>query len=115
MKDLLKNKKISQTPFRTRVLDILNSHKNAIPLSMIENELSSYNRVTLYRTIKSFIEKGLIHEILISGEDSKYAISKNDKSTISKQHIHFKCEKCDALFCSEISEPLTISIAKHKI
>ncbi|NQX82553.1 MAG: transcriptional repressor [Flavobacteriaceae bacterium] len=115
MKNTLKNKDISQTPFRRDVLKIFNSHKNAIPLSVIEQELSSYNRVTLYRTIKSFIEKNIIHEIVISGEESKYALSKENKDTPYQQHIHFKCRSCNILFCSELDKAITISLEKHKI
>ena len=74
MINLLKRKKISETPFRKEVLAIFSKYNNAIPLSIVEKELKEYNRITLYRTIKVFLEKGIIHEITISGQESNYAI-----------------------------------------
>ena len=66
MPNLLKSKKISETPFRKEVLAIFDKHNNAIPLSVVEKELKKFNRITLYRTIKVFLEKGIIHEITIT-------------------------------------------------
>ena len=96
MTNLLKDKKISETPFRKEVLAIFTKYNNAIPLSVIEKELKEYNRITLYRTIKVFLEKGIIHEITISGEGSNYAICQEECNTDAHhhQHIHFKCKKC---------------------
>jgi Fur family ferric uptake transcriptional regulator len=59
MSIILNNKNISETPFRREVLAIFNKYNNANPLSIVEKELKEYNRITLYRTIKVFLEKGL--------------------------------------------------------
>tara|TARA_B110000908_G_C10174038_1_gene412304 strand:+ start:202 stop:612 length:411 start_codon:yes stop_codon:yes gene_type:complete len=117
MKDLLKVKKISSTPFRKEVLAIFSKYNNAIPLSVVEKELKAYNRITLYRTIKIFLEKGIIHEISISGEESNYAICHDECSTMAHhhQHIHFKCRECKIIFCLEIDEFPNIKLPKYKI
>jgi len=117
MKNLLKIKKISETPFRKDVLAIFTKYNNAIPLSVIEKELKEYNRITLYRTIKIFLEKGIIHEIAISGEDSNYAICKEECDTVTHnhQHIHFKCKNCGVIFCVEIDKFPIIILPKYKI
>ena len=115
--DLLKNKKISATPFRKDVLAIFSKYNNAIPLSIVEKELKGYNRITLYRTIKVFLEKGIIHEITLSGEESNYAICQEECNTESHnhQHIHFKCKECDIIFCVEIEKFPTITLPEYKI
>jgi len=117
MTNLLKNKKISETPFRKEVLAIFNKYNNAIPLSIVEKELKEYNRITLYRTIKIFKEKGIIHEITISGEESNYAICQEECDTVAHyhQHIHFKCNKCGIVFCVEVDEIPTIRLPEYKI
>lgn len=117
MENLLKSKKISETPFRKEVLAIFSKHTNAIPLSVVEKELKDYNRITLYRTIKIFIEKGIIHEITLSGNETNYAICQEecDTFTHSHQHIHFKCKQCEIIFCVEIDRFPTLKLPKYKI
>jgi Fur family ferric uptake transcriptional regulator len=117
MNSILKNKKISETPFRKEVLAIFENYKNAIPLSVIEKDLKDYNRITLYRTIKLFTEKGIIHEITISGEDSNYALCKEDCSSNEHehQHIHFKCTQCLTIFCVEMDAFPKVSIPNYTI
>ena len=117
MQSVLKNKKLSQTPFREEVLAIFNLHNSAIPLSTIESELKKYDRVTLYRTMKVFLEKGIIHEITISGEESNFAICKEacESDQHHHQHIHFKCSNCHSIFCVEIDQFPSISIPGYQI
>ena len=117
MTNLLISKKISVTPFRKEVLAIFEKHKNAIPLSIIEKELKDYNRITLYRTIKIFKEKGIIHEITLSGTASNYAICKEECDTIAHnhQHIHFKCNRCEIIFCVEMDKMPNIKLPNFKI
>ena len=117
MRNLHKDKKISITPFRKEVLDIFSKYDNAIPLSTIEKELKNYNRITLYRTIKVFIEKGIIHEITLSGNKSNYALCQENCETNAHnhQHIHFKCENCKMIFCVEVDNMPTIKLTKYKI
>ena len=117
MTELLKSKKISETPFRREVLAIFRNYTNAIPLSTVEKELKEYNRITLYRTIKIFIEKGIIHEITISGEESNYAICHEECSTSAHQHqhIHFKCSSCKKIFCVEVDQFPSIKLPNYKI
>ncbi len=115
MLNLLKNKKISETPFRKEVLAIFGKYNNAIPLSVIEKELKQFDRTTLYRTIKVFLEKDIIHEITVSGEDSNYALCQEKSNTISHRHIHFKCTSCGKIFCVELDKFPSINLPKYKI
>ena len=117
MKNILKKKKLNQTPFRTKVLSILTKHKNAIRLSTIEEELKDYDRITLYRTIKTFVQNGIIHEISMSGEESTYAICKEecDGQAHHHQHIHFKCTQCDKIFCVRLEAFPNLSIPEYQI
>ena len=117
MGSLLKLKKLNETPFRKEVIDIFAKFENAIPLSIIEKELKEYDRITLYRTIKIFLEKGIIHEIAIGGQASSYAMCKDECGTVGhhNQHIHFKCTKCDTVFCVEIDNTPEIKLPGFKI
>tara|TARA_B110000285_G_scaffold221184_1_gene273792 strand:- start:837 stop:1124 length:288 start_codon:yes stop_codon:yes gene_type:complete len=79
--------------------------------------LKEYNRITLYRTIKFFKEKGIIHEIALSGNESNYAICKEECDTIAHhhQHIHFKCNECDIIYCVEVNKFPYIDLPNYKI
>jgi len=119
MKKLLQAKKLRITPFRVAVLSVFKKHKNAIDMAQIEKGLSEFDRITLYRTIKTFIESGLIHEIVMPGDIKKLALCKdecgNEKHKHHHQHLHFKCDKCDEVFCLELTSLPKISYPKFKI
>ena len=116
MESIFKKKKISATPFRNEVLAIFNKYNSAIPLSIIEDELKSHNRITLYRTIKIFLEKGIIHEINLNGESSNYALCKEEcGDNHNHQHIHFKCSICSQVTCVDIDRFPKITLPNFKI
>lgn len=100
---LLKSKKIRETPFRLKVVEILLDKENPITLEELENKLESFDRITLYRTIKTFKNNGLIHEIKIADEPKKIALCSlkctNEKHIHHLEHIHFFCEVCKETYC----------------
>lgn len=117
--EILKNKKLNITPFRKEVLELFINKSNAISINDIEKSLENFDRITLYRTIKSFIEKGVIHEIVMPGDIKKLALCPNDCSSEahihSIQHIHFKCNKCENVFCVDLNHFPEIKIPNFKI
>jgi Fur family ferric uptake transcriptional regulator len=117
MEKILKDKNLSETPFRKEVLAVFAKYDNAISLSVIEENLKNFNRITLYRTIKIFIEKGIIHEIAISGEASNYAICQKEctRITHTHKHIHFKCTSCSVVTCVNMDKFPTILLPNYKI
>lgn len=117
MENLLKGKKLSETPFRKAVLEVFKNYSNAISMAIIEKDLKHYNRITLYRTIKIFLKKGLIHEIAMSGASSNYALCKDACSSElhQHQHIHFKCTVCNTVSCVEITEFPKVTLPNYQI
>jgi Fur family ferric uptake transcriptional regulator len=118
-KNILKNKKLRVTPFREEVLELFLNQSNAISIGDIENHLKDFDRITLYRTIKSFIEKGVVHEILMPGDVKKLALCpddcSSDKHIHTTQHIHFKCNECENVFCLDINQFPDITVSNFKI
>ena len=97
----IKSKGLRLTNPRKDVYRFINASKNALSHADIElNFRKEYDRVTIYRTINTFIEVGLIHEILDTS-GMKYAVCKSN--CISHQHkdnhLHFKCSVCKKLEC----------------
>lgn len=61
-----------------------------------------YDRVTIYRTLYSFEEKGLIHSINDVSGSVKFALCREESCAQHKHtdnHIHFNCTACGQTFC----------------
>lgn len=99
---LLKEHKLSVTKVRLEVLKAFQraGHK-ALANQDIENRLGQVDRITLYRTLKSFEKAGLIHQAVDGSGKTKYALCHDDCSTgqHEHQHAHFYCTRCDSTIC----------------
>lgn len=115
--DLLAKKNIRATNFRKEVIDVFLNHECAITLSTIEQSIGKHDRITLYRTIKTFIEKGILHEVLIPNEEKKLALCQSSCSSEGHQHdhIHFKCESCEEVYCKEVDRIPQLTLAGFEI
>ena len=113
MENLLKAKKLRITPFRIEVLKVFQNNETAVDLATIESSLGGFDRITLYRTIKVFIESGVLHEILISGDVKKYALCADSCRTEAHkhEHIHFLCTVCNETFCLDL---IKMPVISHK-
>jgi len=101
LENILTAKQINPTAVRLLVLEFLLKQQAAIGLSDLEIEFERADRTTLYRTLKTFEAKGLIHHVQDGTEAVKYAICKADCKNGNHQdmHLHFHCSKCNGLFC----------------
>jgi len=92
---------------RELVLKILTDQTTAISLSELEQKFDKADKVTLYRTLKTFEEKKLIHSIDDGTGSMKYAICKEIcQCNPEDLHIHFLCSKCGKTYClDEIAVP----------
>jgi Fur family transcriptional regulator, ferric uptake regulator len=103
--DILKKAVLKATPMRIEVLSILSSSNFALDNQEIEEKLGTVDRITLYRTLKSFEEKGIIHKITDLSGNAKYAICDHGCLDNHKHdhhgHVHFHCETCKNTFCVE--------------
>jgi Fur family transcriptional regulator, ferric uptake regulator len=97
----LTDKKINPTAMRLLVLDSLLNQRSATSLSDIEKSLETADRITIYRTLKTFEEKGLIHIIDDGTGSPKYALCAEscDANQHHDLHVHFYCTECKETFC----------------
>src|ERR1700759_406116 len=95
------DKKINPTAMRLLVLDLLLRQTSAISLSDIEKNLDPADRITIYRTLKTFEEKGLTHTIDDGTGTPKYALCIDDCDSNNHHdlHVHFYCSICKETFC----------------
>ena len=105
MIELLKNKSIRITDFRVKVLEVLERNANAVSIKTIEGELGNFDRTTLFRTLNTFIDKGLIHEVQLPNEEKMLALCSTSCNVNGHEHehIHFKCNNCKEVYCKKPS------------
>lgn len=99
--DTLKEHDLRNTSCREDVLAILSQNNTALSHGEIERELDNrFDRVTIYRTLKTFVDKGIIHKVL-DEEGLRYAVCKDQCQGHQHHHdhIHFKCTSCGLTNC----------------
>lgn len=107
--DILRKNKLKITQPRLRVLEIISEKKSAISQPELEKIVGKdIDRVTLYRILGSFDEKGILHKVFDLNGTATYAIC-STKCTAQHhhdQHIHFICSTCNSVYClDEVSIP----------
>jgi Fur family ferric uptake transcriptional regulator len=99
-----KDYNLRSTSSRSEILRLFEKNNHALSYSDIEREVSfAFDRVTVYRTLKTFLDKGVIHKVLDDGGSLKYALC-NDRCGVEEHHhdhVHFKCIRCAETHCLE--------------
>lgn len=97
----LQDRDIQPTAMRERVLEFMIRQKVAISLSDLERNFPLSDRTTLYRTLRTFQEHGLAHQINDESGSAKYALCADDCTCTypDDTHVHFYCTNCDETFC----------------
>jgi Fur family transcriptional regulator, ferric uptake regulator len=93
---------LRKTKCRTDVLSLFLENTHALAHAAIEQQLGKqYDRVTLYRTLHSFEEKGLLHSINDGSGAVKYALCKEacTQHRHLDNHVHFSCTACGQTYC----------------
>lgn len=99
---LLQDFNLRNTTQREEILEIFLDHNHALSHADIEKKVgSAIDRVTVYRTLKTFLSKGVVHKVPDDNGVVKYALCKNTCTTEkhSHDHVHFKCVECGVTNC----------------
>ncbi len=100
LENTLQARNIQPTAMRLLVLSELVNRKKAISLNELELALERSDRVTLYRTLKTFQKNKLVHSIEDGTGSVKYALCAEDCECVPADlHAHFHCNHCNATFC----------------
>ena len=99
---LLKRSDLSVTESRRKILHLFLEQTGALAHGDIERKAGEkFDRVTVYRTLQTFVEKGIIHTIPTAGNSIRYALCKDECTGghHHDHHIHFVCSQCDNTYC----------------
>ena len=102
LNDILRRKHLSITDSRKKILSLFLSSKDALAHGDIESKAGEkFDRVTVYRTLQTFVEKGIIHTIPTADNSIRYALCKDQCSEghHHDHHVHFVCTNCGNTYC----------------
>ena len=100
--DLLRRNQLSITDSRIAILELFNNSNSALAHADIEKATNEkYDRVTIYRTLQTFVEKGIIHSIPTTDNSVLYALCKDSCTNghHHDNHVHFICDECGTTYC----------------
>ncbi|MFN7688624.1 MAG: Fur family transcriptional regulator [Sphingobacteriales bacterium] len=100
--DILRSNHLSNTDSRREILQVFLRSRSALAHHDIEKKTGEkFDRVTVYRTLQTFIDKGIVHTIPTSDNAVKYALCREECSEghHHDNHIHFVCDSCGNTTC----------------
>lgn len=102
--NILKSHGLSLTEARIGILSLFRSSKGALAHANIEKgPLAKLDRVTIYRTLQTFVDKGILHTVPTNDNSIVYALCPGScsKDHHRHDHVHFVCNSCETTFCLE--------------
>lgn len=101
---ILKKHQLRHTDSREEILNLFLAQVAALSQPEIEKAVVGCDRVTIYRTLSTYMEKGILHKVLDDQGVMKYALCKEgceSEGYHSHDHVHFKCASCGDTTCIE--------------
>lgn len=98
---ILRKKNLSITDSRKKILTLFLQANDALTHGDIERKASEkFDRVTIYRTLQTFVEKGIVHAIPTIDNSIRYALCKDcTEGHHHDDHVHFICSSCNTTIC----------------
>ena len=88
---------LAETAIRKQVIECLWGDSVALTQKELEDQLpANTDRVTLYRTLKLFLQRGILHKIVIDDQTRKFKLAGRFRKS---DHAHFYCIHCKKLLC----------------
>ena len=101
LNEILKRKHLSVTDSRKKILSLFLNSNDALAHGDIEIKAGEkFDRVTVYRTLQTFVEKGIVHTIPTADNSIRYALCKDcEEGHHHDDHVHFVCNRCQKTIC----------------
>ena len=107
IENILTSHGIKPTSNRLLVLKDLARCSHPVNLADLEKSLDPMDKASIFRVLELFAEKDIVHVIEDGSRSLKYELCHGDHHSVSDQHAHFYCEKCDTVYClDEIKLPV---------
>lgn len=102
IQEILKRNQLSITGSRVKILELFLQQHEALVHGDIEKKTGEkFDRVTIYRTLQTFMDKGIIHIIPTTDNNIRYALCKDNctEGHHNDNHVHFICDNCGNTIC----------------
>ncbi len=112
---ILKKNGLSVTEGRLKILDLFLDREDALAHADIETQTEgAFDRVTVYRTLQTFVDKGIIHQIPTTDNTILYALCKDHCAAghHHDEHVHFVCDDCGKTICLDDVMVPTVKLPK---
>jgi Fur family transcriptional regulator, ferric uptake regulator len=98
---ILRRNNLSITESRKKILSLFLATTDALTHGDIERKAGEkFDRVTVYRTLQTFVEKGIVHTIPTADNSVLYALCKDcTEGHHHDDHVHFVCTNCGSTIC----------------
>jgi Fur family transcriptional regulator, ferric uptake regulator len=99
--ETLRSSGLKKTTVRIAVLKQLTESENALSQPELETVFEGReNRVTVYRVLRDFEEKGLIHRVYDVEGTARFALCRScTEHQHHDEHLHFNCIECKNVIC----------------
>lgn len=100
--EILERHKVKPTAMRMLVLKQLLISERHLSLADLEELLHPADRITIYRTLQTFVKNGIAHSVDTTNNGSVYGLcpSECNHEAHADQYPHFICEKCQNITCN---------------
>lgn len=99
---LLRRNKLKVTQPRLSVLNKIYGKDTATSQPELEKAIGGdIDRVTLYRVLAVFEEKGILHKVFDLNGTATYALCSAEctEHEHHDEHVHFTCKQCNSVYC----------------
>ena len=106
--EVLKAHGLKNTKQRQIVLEELAKVNSAISQPELEKKVGkAMDRVTLYRILSTFQEKGIVHSVMDQYGTNNYASCSPSckEGHHHDDHLHFNCTNCSKIYCLDVKIP----------
>ena len=100
--DILQRNGLRNTPSRLRVLETFLQRDAALSHADIEENIEgNFDRVTIYRTLNTFQENGILHKVPDASGMARFAMCSDQcgHDHHDDNHVHFQCRNCGTSQC----------------
>jgi Fur family ferric uptake transcriptional regulator len=107
--NILKTHQLKHTKHRVKVLEEIAREESAVSQPELEKIfVKEIDRVTLYRILNIYEEKGILHRIMDINGTANYAICSPACSMEHHhdEHVHFNCTNCQKIYCLDVKIPV---------
>ena len=106
--EILKTHELKNTKQRVRVLEEIALDSAATSQPELEKKLGKeIDRVTLYRILNTYEDKGILHRVIDMNGTANYAICSSSCTADHHhdEHVHFNCTNCLKVYCLNVNVP----------